>query len=653
MFEALQKQHDKTYAEFEREVQNGGWIGWSFDALKNSAFSGTENSPNIVSRLVSQVIDHDRGSNATREALKREQAQIDELKRGAVSSDFDVSATALGSEARLNNYQSSQQSGIDFVSDGLALAGSLAITSNPGLGLASGMLRFAAGNALLTGLGKSGLKYITGDSRDVGHDFITGAGVGALSVPAELAGGLISKNLASSALGSKLGMTTLTGTNLLENRISTAGLPWGMEWVGKKAVASAAKSGIAGSVYGMGMPIVHGVDEVRQGHGFDFGSVATQSLIGIPAGLFMGTGFGFISKERALANPQSPSKAPAETFDSQRLVKSLVNQEPEMYESRLRISNNRMESTKKVVVEESEQSYERTFRVGSDESYVLAGRVGGWFAPLIDKGEVGPVKVHVMTYGPEDLGGLQLEMIPLLSKDPYLAQRVSFWKTMDPLYGIGGEGVGPAPTGIGQRAKAFTIYCKNAQDALHIQEHLDKALSDRGLALAQPVKSGNVDSVGKLSNRVGIVCDRYEPAMGPDGKFMNDRVKIAEPLVKYLKGRFGLPADQLLQDAHLRQIEKEAGIREGTLTSGFAGNPNELVMRTYGRSHLLQNGKTSYYLDESRASKVPGDLTDRPAYYALARRYLPEGSDPVSLVQGKVSHGLIYSYGNVSGPEAV
>src|SRR5579885_2525408 len=124
----------------------------------------------------------------------------------------------------------------------------------------------------------------------------------------------------------------------------------------------------------------------------------------------------------------------------------------------------------------------------------------------------GSVKVHV-SVAPDanlaDLGRLQEVLIPALNDDKELAALASDWKTMDPQIGHAGVDPGHLVASEGQGAKAFTIYARNAEDALRIQQKVDQILARHPeLKLDKPFAGGNVDRVAGASNRVGITRDR-------------------------------------------------------------------------------------------------------------------------------------------------
>src|SRR4030095_2290719 len=63
------------------------------------------------------------------------------------------------------------------------------------------------------------------------------------------------------------------------------------------------------------------------------------------------------------------------------------------------------------------------------------------------------------------------------------------------------------------------------------------------------------------------------------------------------------------------------------------GEPTgDLILKAHSSGSTPKSRGRGIYLDESKAVKRPGHLTDRPAMYKLADRY---GLDPVDLFQGK------------------
>ncbi|MDX1986593.1 MAG: FHA domain-containing protein [Candidatus Obscuribacter sp.] len=238
--------------------------------------------------------------------------------------------------------------------------------------------------------------------------------------------------------------------------------------------------------------------------------------------------------------------------------------------------------------------------------------------------EVTDIKVHVTSSSPQDLAKLQEVLIPALQKDPELAKLVPYWKTQDPLYGIGHpEAHGSYPNGQDQGAKAFTLYSKSPADAIAAQKRIDQILSDAKLGLDKPIDSGNVDTIHGASNRVGIVRDHWEITQTSSGLMA---AKVDKPLVERIEAQFG---NGKLNDSQLRQVEKESGIRANSLEYDRSGN---LALKTYASE---PHGK-GIYLTEAGSDKTVGQLTDRPAMYALARRY---DTDPAALAAGKLNLG--------------
>ena len=254
-----------------------------------------------------------------------------------------------------------------------------------------------------------------------------------------------------------------------------------------------------------------------------------------------------------------------------------------------------------------------------------------WYYGKFPEGESAVAKVHVVTDGAADLGKLQETIIPALKNDPELAAKVSGWKTFDPEVGLG-RNLEKAPDGVGQGAKAFTLYTKTAEDALAVQKRIDEILTAKGLGREHGISTGNVDSVRGSSNRVGIVRDYFHPADLPNSPV--DGALLDRELAAHINSKLGVPEGQKLTDAQLRQVEKDAGIRPGTLAYDRNG---ELALLGQSRhSRISDRGTPRIYLDESNASKAAGDLTDRQAMYALTNKYLPEGYDPVDLASGRV-----------------
>ena len=256
-----------------------------------------------------------------------------------------------------------------------------------------------------------------------------------------------------------------------------------------------------------------------------------------------------------------------------------------------------------------------------------------WFYGKFASGGEGAVKLHITTDSPADLGKLQAALIPELNKNPELA-KVTAWKTFDPAIGAGTATPDFVPTGKGQAAKGFTVYARTPEEAVQIQKTIDKILKDKGLGLDTPIASGNIDSIRGSSNRVGIVRDTYQPAQMPKGSY-EQAAKVDKVLQEHIQSSIGMKPGDSFTDAHLRQIELQSGLRPNTLALDKNGDL-ALLTQARGSSVINHGGEPKLYLDESRAGKEFGDLTDRQAYYGLAKKYLPDGKDPADLAAGLV-----------------
>lgn len=250
--------------------------------------------------------------------------------------------------------------------------------------------------------------------------------------------------------------------------------------------------------------------------------------------------------------------------------------------------------------------------------------------PTVKEAEV---KVHIPTSDPKDLKKVQAVFIEALEKDPELAKRVIGWKTLDPAATVENpRGV----TGKDQGAKAFTIYFANVEDALFVQKRLDEIANERGLNLKTPLETGNVDKVERSigrpdvsSNRIGIVRDYYLPAKVGD-KIVG--AKLDPVLEDYINKSLSLPPGQQLTPKQLALVEEKAGLEPGTLSYSDDGH----LMLKGGKESQYKGELNKYYLTEAYSGKDFGHLTDRPAYYSLAEKFLPPGYDPVDLSAGKV-----------------
>ncbi len=239
----------------------------------------------------------------------------------------------------------------------------------------------------------------------------------------------------------------------------------------------------------------------------------------------------------------------------------------------------------------------------------------GWATAMGPTGShESPIKVHIGVQNATDLARIQPAVIDALRNDPVLRRLVTGWKTMDPCHALNETArvYGVAPSGQGQGAKGFTIYCANAENALLIQQRLSQILAERGLGLPAPVRSGNVDSVDALTNRVGVVRDSWpitSDARGQEGYLLD--VELSRRVHDHFQRGNG----QFLSAEQRRQLERDLGLRPNTVTYDHA---DRLMMRATSTSHLAYHGAA--YATESGAVTAQG-LADRPALYALYRRF--------------------------------
>lgn len=267
------------------------------------------------------------------------------------------------------------------------------------------------------------------------------------------------------------------------------------------------------------------------------------------------------------------------------------------------------------VVDSPHEMVRRYSVAGRDYGLSKANPDDVWFyGKCIDSvRDIGPVKIHVSVSGPEDLARVQRVLIPFLNDDAEVGNLAAAWKTFDPNQGFG-RGVDkftPAP--LGQRSKGFTIYARNSADAQRLQVLIDRQLTAKGLALAEAIPSGNVDIIAGSSKRVGTVRDWFAATRGDGGL----GVKLDDGLAERMEAEAG---QSRLSVRQLKQVERQVGLEPGSLAYDRNGH---LMLELHNIEERPRNGRL--YADESRAGKIFGHLTDRPAIYALARQF---GFDP-------------------------
>jgi len=295
---------------------------------------------------------------------------------------------------------------------------------------------------------------------------------------------------------------------------------------------------------------------------------------------------------------------------------------------------NRVEVTGKQADETVEKMGTRHFHVGGKDYELTRFANDTFYIGKPVPRDNTSTKVHVSALNGPDLQKLQEVLIPALQTDPELARLVAGWKTIDPMYGVDAStGVGIAPTGVDQGAKAFTIYAKTPEDAWRIQHRINEILDlNPQLKLAAPPRSGNVDLPVGRSNRVTMVQDTLMAS--PDSTGKEPLALIPDAVRQKVNEEFKIAPNARLNHEQLLQLEAALDAVPGTYGYDSRGN---MVMRTLSSQSSL-NGNGTIYLTEDGAGKGKEtnglQKTDRPAYYALVRRY---GLDPARIEAGDFS----------------
>lgn len=268
--------------------------------------------------------------------------------------------------------------------------------------------------------------------------------------------------------------------------------------------------------------------------------------------------------------------------------------------------------------------HELFVRVGGAEVKLL--KKGVWFSPRkgFDANDLGDLKLHINVKDAADFEKIQAVLLPYLEKDPVLASKVKQYKLLNPDQAAA-ERSGRIGDGANKN-KAFTIFPANDADLDLVRNRLDAILVQHGLGLEQPVESRLGDIVRSQSNRIGVARDIWNAGhVTVDG--------LHTP-VAVLDNQFELAARKKLDLAaagdgvklsgeQLRQIEKGAGIRTGSLVYDDAGH---LALR-------LENSivdARGVYVAENQVAAKPGDLTNRAALYSLYKSVLGKEAVDVS-----------------------
>lgn len=247
-------------------------------------------------------------------------------------------------------------------------------------------------------------------------------------------------------------------------------------------------------------------------------------------------------------------------------------------------------------------------------------------------------KVHIEAADVEELAKMQAVVIPALENDPALRDLVANWKTIDPRlttsdgkWGVPevSQGtVGPpskqvSPGDRGQDAKAFTIYVKDKAAADAVAKRIDEILDQYPeFQNKDVVPTGNSDTVVGDTNRVGVVKDHLPKAPGstPD----RPQAKLDDAIADSIKSDKELAARARQNGVSvLAQLENEIGLKSGTLHEDAKGNI--VIDLPPQKPRDFNQYENNVYLDESEAEKSIGELTARPAVYAVYKHY---GYDP-------------------------
>lgn len=227
------------------------------------------------------------------------------------------------------------------------------------------------------------------------------------------------------------------------------------------------------------------------------------------------------------------------------------------------------------------------FRLDRSDKLV-EGSGQAWFYNRLPDNQESPLKIHVTALNGQDLSKIQDVLIPALNKDPELRALAPVWKTQDP-YAAAVKDNQAAADAIGQKAKSFTIYTRNAADAARVQQIVDHKLHEAGLDLPKPPATGNVDLIQGQTNRVGIVRDswpaseiRLAPAPGENKNVLN---LLQESGLNYRADKLQAAVNELKIDVNqqvpldqLNALSRKIGLPEGTFHYDAAG-------RLYAREH--------------------------------------------------------------------
>lgn len=323
----LTRQHQAQSASLKREAREQGWLGSLCDSARYWLGGSTE-SPYAISRWWSHAVSSDTSSQSIGDRLKEEKKQLQNLKKSAAVNDragFEKtyqeltgekykpqSPAKLKTEALVKQYAQSQEGAVDGLATFSAMTLAMAATRGRMPPRMTGHMAFnlMGKDAMATGAIKTVLKATDGKYADFKYDFASGAVLGALAVPSEVAGTLVSRRLAAMT-----GLPLVKG-NIVTEHISSVGAGRAVRYL-----SAHAKYGVAGGVFGGAAPITtEAVNAVHEKRKFEFDTTARHSFHGLGTGMFIGTGLSYLASGRGLRKTASEHQTSPPAATSENLV---------------------------------------------------------------------------------------------------------------------------------------------------------------------------------------------------------------------------------------------------------------------------------------------------------------------------------------------
>ncbi len=238
--QVLSEQHERAGTEFNKNFSDVGFLGRSWDYLKNHA--GTSHLGHDwynPAALWSNLLNYDAGSKATGQRIQNIGMVLSQARQDLSRGDLAAYSTAVAqvvtiddngaahirSEKDADDYEKSQREGVELLSDACVVAVSLAVPEAPLLATISGAVtKFATkeidgqysapASDLIVGGGFGAARFIGTFAGDTSGTLLRKAARTAIARPAPYLARALSTTIESGVVGASLNAATATGRAL-------------------------------------------------------------------------------------------------------------------------------------------------------------------------------------------------------------------------------------------------------------------------------------------------------------------------------------------------------------------------------------------------------------------------------------------------------